>query len=103
MPSRDPSTWMWTEACEMLDRAERLHRQFFRPGRASAGGPSWEPPIDVYATGAGYRIMAALPGVRPAQLEIVVADGALVVICARPSPLPPRATLRSETARTGKN
>ncbi len=24
-------TWMWAEACEILQQADRLHRQFFRP------------------------------------------------------------------------
>ncbi len=23
--------WMWSEACEMLARAERMHRDLFRP------------------------------------------------------------------------
>ena len=31
--------WMWSEACEMLVRAERLHREFFKlvgsPGATS--------------------------------------------------------------------
>ena len=32
--------WMWSEACEMLARAERMHREVFRPARhagAAAG------------------------------------------------------------------
>ena len=27
--TRDPRAWMWAEACEFLDRADRLQRQFF--------------------------------------------------------------------------
>ena len=43
MSSNDPKTWMWAEACGLLERAER-HRQFFRvfPPRP------WEPPVDVF-------------------------------------------------------
>ena len=29
--------WMWSEACEMLARAERMHRELFRP----AGTQAW--------------------------------------------------------------
>ena len=31
MVAVDPRILMWTAACEMIDRAERLHRQFFQP------------------------------------------------------------------------
>jgi hypothetical protein len=42
---------MWADACEMLARAERLHRQFFEPGRATASRlPVWQPPADVLET-----------------------------------------------------
>jgi HSP20 family protein len=34
---------MWSEACEMLARAERLHRQLFRPMGSIAQSPAWEP------------------------------------------------------------
>lgn len=93
MPPREPGVWMWAEACELLDRAERLHRQFFHPGRSRARGPSWEPPIDVYETERGFLILVALPGVRPDQLEVLIEDGALVVIGERPIPVESRATL----------
>lgn len=29
---RDPVRSMWTEALDMLERADRLHRQFFQMG-----------------------------------------------------------------------
>jgi HSP20 family protein len=32
MATRDPTAWMWAEACQMLEQAERMHRQFFRIG-----------------------------------------------------------------------
>jgi len=34
-------SWMWSEACEMLARAERLHREFFRPIRAVSRLAAW--------------------------------------------------------------
>ena len=42
--------WMWSEACEMLARAERLHREMFRPVRSDRMVPTWEPPVDVLET-----------------------------------------------------
>jgi len=42
-----PRDWMWSEACDMLARAERMHREFFRPARSRL---AWEPPVDVLET-----------------------------------------------------
>ena len=72
MSSRHPNDWMWAEACEMLDRAERLHRQFFRIAPSATPKPIWEPPIDVVETEAEVAIIVALPGVEPGQIEVVI-------------------------------
>ena len=34
-----PNRWMWSEACDMLAQADRLHRELFRPGRAGKPVP----------------------------------------------------------------
>ena len=34
----------------MLARAERLHREFFRPVRGANRLPAWEPPVDMLET-----------------------------------------------------
>ena len=68
MRAGDPGTWMWAEACALIDRAERLQRQFFQPG-LSAAPASWEPPIDILETERELSIIAALPGVEPHDLE----------------------------------
>lgn len=70
--------WMWAEACELLDRAERLQRQFFRPGGAVARA-AWEPPVDVFETAAALWIVVALPGVGEEQIEVRF-DGASIVV-----------------------
>jgi HSP20 family protein len=41
--------WMWSEACEILARAERMHRELFKLG-TQARGPTWEPPVDILGT-----------------------------------------------------
>src|SRR5205085_9788567 len=78
MAGRDAETWMWSEACEMLARAERLHRQFFQLA-APRRMPVWEPPVDVLETEREALIFVALPGVAPESAEVVIDDGALVI------------------------
>jgi HSP20 family protein len=78
MPLGDPTPWMWSEAMEMLARAERLHRQGFPPGRAS-GRPVWEPPVDMLETDEQVLIIVALPGVRAEDAEAAIEGGDLVI------------------------
>src|ERR1700730_10631819 len=76
MTAADPRTLMWTTACEMIDRAERLHRRFFQPIAAPLPELSWEPPIDITETDSEMLITVALPGVdRDAMKVTVDADG----------------------------
>ena len=82
-------SWMWAEAVEALARADRLQREFFRPGPANVR-PSWEPPVDIFQTANELWIIAALPGVAAPSVEIGVADGILVITGDRPPPLAPR-------------
>ena len=89
MPPRDFERTMWTEACEMLERAERLHRQFFQPTRSRM----WEPPIDVYETEREFWIVVALPGVAPEQVEVVIDGGLLLVAGERRVPIGDRAAI----------
>lgn len=79
MRSRDPRTWMWAQALEMLEQADRLHRQFFEPGPARVAGPSWEPPIDVVDNGSEAWVLVALPGVPPGRVELAFEGGTLAV------------------------
>ncbi len=93
MPPRDPGTWMWIEACELLDRAERLHRQFFQLGRSQARRPTWEPPVDVFETDRDLWILVALPGVEPDQVEVVIDTDMLIVTGERRIPVASRAVI----------
>jgi len=71
--------WMWSEACEMLARAERMHHAFFRPIRTAARVPSWEPPVDVLETERAVLVFIALPGVDPERVEAAIEDDCLMV------------------------
>jgi HSP20 family protein len=86
MRSRDPRTWMWAQALEMLERADHLQRQFFQPGPARAAGPSWQSPVDVVERGEQTWILVALPGVPPERVEVGFDGAALVVRGERPLP-----------------
>lgn len=74
-----PHNWMWSEACDMLTRAERMHREFFRPAGPGARAPAWQPPIDMLETERQVLILVALPGVDPDRVEAII-DGADLVI-----------------------
>jgi HSP20 family molecular chaperone IbpA len=81
---------MWSEACEMLARAERLHREFFRPVRsptpAPTSVPTWEPPVDVLETAGEVLVVVALPGVDPDKVEAAIVGTDLVVTGTRTLP-----------------
>lgn len=79
MSSRDIETLMWAQACEALDRAERLQRQFFRPGVARTRRPVWQPPVDIFEGDETLQIVAALPGVDRDHLEVAFQDNLLVI------------------------
>ena len=78
--------WMWSEACEMLARAERMHRELFRPAGTRARQPAWEPPVDILETEFDVLAFVALPGVDPDSLEAVIDNGELVIGGARTYP-----------------
>jgi HSP20 family molecular chaperone IbpA len=75
----DPKDWMWAEACAMLERVEQMHRQFFRPGLPGMQAAAWQPPIDVFETVDGLRIVVALPGVEIQDIDIATEQDVLVI------------------------
>lgn len=79
------SIWMWAEACQNLERAERMHRRFFEPGGA-AGQHVWEPPVDIVETAHELLIEIALPGVDPRDASVSFASGALLISAERRLP-----------------
>lgn len=78
--------WMWSEACEMLARAERLHREMFRPAGTQAHQPAWEPPVDILETETEVLALVALPGVDAETAQAVIEGGDLVIVGTRVLP-----------------
>ena len=70
---------MWAEACHMLEQAERLHRQFFRPSAVRGVRVAWEPPVDVFEDEQSVTVIVALPGVDPGNIETLVDSSSIVV------------------------
>ena len=67
----------------MLARAERMHRELFRPARAQARAPAgsvaWEPPVDILETENEVLVLIALPGVDVDGAQVAIEDGDLVI------------------------
>lgn len=81
MRSRDFSNWMWSEALAMLDRAERLQRQFFTHATVA-----WEPPVDVLESEYGLTMQVALPGAAPDSITIGIDPGGVSISALRAFP-----------------
>ena len=72
---------MWSEALSMLDRAERLQRQFFIQVT-----PAWEPPVDIVETRDGIQVQVALPGVPAESVTLAFDAGGFTVSALRAFP-----------------
>ena len=82
---------MWIDACEVVNRAERLHRRMFGLARCEDRSPCWEPPVDVFENGQELRVIVLLPGVSPEQLMVSFDRGVLTISGSSPFPGPPHA------------
>jgi len=83
--SRDPTDWMWAHACDLIDQAERMHRQFFHLATSARARAVWEPPADVFEDDDEVIIVVALPGVPEERIEVTSEPGAVVVRAERPA------------------
>jgi HSP20 family molecular chaperone IbpA len=72
---------MWSEALSMLDRAERLQRQF-----SYQAMDAWEPPVDVVESGGNLRVHIALPGVPADSVTVGLEPGGVTVSALRAFP-----------------
>jgi HSP20 family molecular chaperone IbpA len=87
MSTRYQRSWLWSEALDLMDQAERMQRQFFRVAGAAPQAPRWEPPVDVIEDDHVLRVTVALPGVSPERTEIAIEQGVLRIIAVRRPPI----------------
>jgi HSP20 family protein len=73
--------WMWLQALELSEQAERLQRRFVRYLGPQENVVSWEPPVDIQESDEGLRLVFALPGVTPEDIEIRL-EGAVLIVSA---------------------
>ncbi len=65
----------------MLERAERLQRQFFQHATVA-----WEPPVDIIETGEHVHVHVALPGVAADSITVAIDPGGISIAAARAFP-----------------
>jgi HSP20 family molecular chaperone IbpA len=79
MSTRNPTDWMWAQACSLLEQAEHMHRQFFQLSTTPRSHAVWEPPVDVFEDHDEIVVVVALPGVAREHIEIATGGGILTV------------------------
>jgi len=79
MSAQGGGMWMWSQACAVLEEAERRHRRFFELLSAPARQPVWEPPVDVFVLERELHIVVALPGVHPGSVSVELSPSGLWV------------------------
>ena len=72
---------MWGEALLMLDRAQRLQRQFFTHDVVS-----WEPPVDIIEVDGTLQVHVALPGVNPDAITVALDPAGITISALRAFP-----------------
>ena len=92
MASHDWDFLIWQRASDLLQQAERIHRNFLQIAvgshyRSSHGrSPSWEPPINVIETEQSLWIVSALAGVTVDRVNVRLEGRELIISGDRPLP-----------------
>ena len=92
MASHDWDFLIWQRASDLLQQAERIHRNFLQIAvgshyRSSHGrSPSWEPPINVIETEQSLWIVSALAGVTVDRVNVHLEGRELIISGERPLP-----------------
>jgi len=92
MAENDWDIIIWRRANDLLQQAERIHRNFLEVAagaryRTSHGRtPSWEPPVNVVETDESLWVISALPGVAAERLEVRIEGHELIIAGERPLP-----------------
>lgn len=89
-------SWMWAEACALLDEAERKHRHFFELLAVPSSAPVWEPPADIFADGSEVQVLVALPGARAEGIAVQITPTGLQI---ETTVAPPALTARMNVVR----
>ena len=80
-------SWMWAEACALLDAVERRQRHFVDLIAAPAAAPAWEPPANIFALDAELQVCIALPGARAEDIAIHLSAAGVTIETIVPPPV----------------
>ena len=92
MAAHDWDFIIWQRANDLLQQAERIHRNFLQVAagarfRATHGRtPSWEPPVNVVETDESLWVISALAGVAVDRVDVRLEGRDLVIAGERPLP-----------------
>jgi len=92
MAAHDWDFIIWQRANDLIQQAERIHRNFLQAAasvryRAQYGRtPSWEPPVNVVETDESLWVISALAGVAVDRVDVRLEGGDLVIAGERPLP-----------------
>jgi len=92
MSAQDWDFIVWQRANDLIQQAERIHRNFLQVAagaryRLSHGrSPSWEPSVNVVETDEGPWVISALAGVAVDRIEVRLEGRDLVISGERPLP-----------------
>ena len=92
MAAHDWDFIIWQRANDLLQQAERIHRNFLQVAagaryRVSHGRtPSWEPPVNVVETDESLWVISALAGVAVDRVDVRLEGRDLVIAGERPLP-----------------
>ena len=92
MAAHDWDFIIWQRANDLLQQAERIHRNFLQVAagaryRASHGRtPNWEPPVNVVETDESVWVILALAGVAVDRVDVRLDGRDLVIAGERPLP-----------------
>jgi HSP20 family molecular chaperone IbpA len=92
MKSRHFDLLIWQQASELIEQAERIHRNLlqvifathYQSSHRHAG--TWVPPVSVVETNQSWWVISALPGVQASQMETRIEGEELIIAGVRPLP-----------------
>jgi HSP20 family molecular chaperone IbpA len=84
MPPRDWDIVLWRQASDLLQQAERIHRNFIQVAvgaqfRSFGRSQFWEPPANIVETDESFWIICAIPGVTAEHVDVRLEGRELII------------------------
>jgi HSP20 family protein len=92
MAAQDWDFFLWRQASDLLQQAERIHKNFLQLAVGAQyrsfhrRGATWAPPVNVVETDESLWVMAAIPGVAADRVDVRLDGRELIISGNRPLP-----------------